>query len=60
MIYLRDIADIDQENGRSKILHSGAKRIQTITCNVHKRDIGNFAKEMKGARVLNDVAPYPG
>lgn len=59
MIYLRDIADIDQENGRSKILHADAKRIQTITCNVHNRDIGSFAKEVK-KRVLSDVRLTPG
>ncbi len=47
IVYLRDVADISQENGRSKILHAGAKRIQTITCNIKDRDLNSFAKEMK-------------
>ncbi|WP_036302753.1 efflux RND transporter permease subunit [Methylotenera sp. L2L1] len=44
---LRDVADIVQENGRSKILHAGAKRIQTVTANVVGRDIDTFTKELK-------------
>ena len=47
MVHLREVADITQESGRSKILHAGAKRIQTITCNVTNRDIDTFAKDMK-------------
>ena len=43
---LSDIAYITQENGRSKILHSGAKRIQTITANVRGRDLESFNKEL--------------
>jgi Cu/Ag efflux pump CusA len=58
IIYLRDIADISQENGRSKILHAGAKRIQTITCNIYNRDIVSFSKEMK-ARIKSEVHLSP-
>ena len=47
LIKLGDIADITQENGRSKILHSGAKRIQTVTANVSGRDIQSFTDEVK-------------
>lgn len=47
MIRLRDVADIVQENGRSKILHAGAKRIQTVTANVVDRDISSFNEELK-------------
>jgi Cu/Ag efflux pump CusA len=47
LIKLGDIADITQENGRSKILHSGAKRIQTVTANVNGRDIQSFTDELK-------------
>ncbi len=47
ILYLRDVADINQENGRSKILHDGAKRIQTITANVNGRDVSAFVAEMK-------------
>lgn len=54
MIRLSDVADIVQENGRSKILHADAKRIQTITCNVHQRDLASFSNEVK-KRILNDM-----
>lgn len=47
LIHLSDIADISQENGRSKILHMGAKRIQTVTANVQGRDIQSFTDELK-------------
>jgi len=47
LLRLRDVADIVQENGRSKILHAGAKRIQTVTANVIDRDIGSFTDELK-------------
>ncbi len=53
-VRLREVADITQETGRSKILHAGAKRIQTITCNVHNRDIDSFSHEMK-QRLAKDV-----
>ena len=44
---LGDIADVRQENGRSKILHSGAKRIQTVTANVSGRDVQSFTDDLK-------------
>jgi Cu/Ag efflux pump CusA len=46
-VRLKEVADITQETGRSKILHAGAKRIQTITCNVFNRDIDSFSREVK-------------
>jgi CzcA family heavy metal efflux pump len=54
LIRLRDVADIVQENGRSKILHAGAKRIQTVTANVVERDISSFTEELK-ARLKTDL-----
>lgn len=59
IVRLQDVADITQENGRSKILHAGAKRIQTITANVVGRDIQSFAKEMK-KRIHSEVHLAPG
>jgi len=38
MLKLSDVAYVAQEGGRSKILHAGAKRIQTITANIAGRD----------------------
>lgn len=54
LLRLRDVADIVQENGRSKILHAGAKRIQTVTANVNGRDIDAFTDEIK-AKIKSDV-----
>ncbi len=54
LLRLRDVADIVQENGRSKILHAGAKRIQTVTANVNGRDIESFTDELK-SKLKNDV-----
>jgi CzcA family heavy metal efflux pump len=59
MIYLRDIASLTQETGRSKILHADGKRIQTITANVIDRDIGSFSKEVKN-EILENVNLAPG
>jgi Cu/Ag efflux pump CusA len=59
LLYLRDIADITQENGRSKILHADAKRIQTVTANVNGRDIASFSEEVK-TRIRDEVELSPG
>jgi len=56
---LRDVADIVQENGRSKILHAGAKRIQTVTANVSGRDIDSFTSELK-TRLNSELTLTPG
>jgi len=55
LIRLRDVADIVQESGRSKILHAGAKRIQTVTANVTDRDISSFTDELKNKMKENLV-----
>lgn len=54
LLRIRDVADIVQENGRSKILHAGAKRIQTVTANVVDRDIASFKAELN-ARIKRDI-----
>lgn len=59
IVRLGDVADATQENGRSKILHAGAKRIQTVTANVTGRDIQSFSKEMK-QRIQEEVKLAPG
>jgi len=59
LVRLSDVADISQENGRSKILHAGAKRIQTVTANVRGRDIQSFTEEMK-TRIGKEVQLAPG
>ena len=47
IIHLGQVAYIAQENGRSKILHQGGKRIQTITADIDQRDITDFDQELK-------------
>lgn len=47
LLKLSDVTDISQINGRSKILHAGAKRIQTVTANVQQRDIESFTQELR-------------
>lgn len=54
LLRLRDVADIVQENGRSKILHAGAKRIQTVTANVIGRDLASFKAELN-QRIKSEV-----
>ncbi len=51
---LTEVATILQVDGRYNILHQGAQRIQTVTCNVRDRDMGGFVKELK-SRVLNEI-----
>ena len=53
-LLLKDIAFITQESGRAKILHASAKRIQTITANMHGHDIESFNKDLK-SRIKTDV-----
>ena len=59
LLFLKDIAFITQESGRSKILHAGAKRIQTVTANVDGRDIASFNEEIK-KRIKNDIQLHQG
>ena len=59
LLHLKDIAFINQENGRSKILHAGAKRIQTVTANVEGRDVASFNDELK-KRIRSDIKLHNG
>lgn len=59
LLHLKDIAFVTQENGRSKILHAGAKRIQTVTANVENRDQDSFMRELK-KRIHSDITISPG
>jgi len=44
---LRQLADVELTNGRPSINHDGARRRQTVTCNVGKRDVASFVKEAR-------------
>ncbi|HWH48873.1 MAG TPA: efflux RND transporter permease subunit [Burkholderiales bacterium] len=47
LIRLADVATIEMTGGRSKVLHSGGRRIQTVTANVVGRDIAEFEREAR-------------
>ncbi len=54
MIPLRQIADIQQIEGRYNILHRGGQRVQTVTCKVVGRDLESFLGEAK-RRILKEI-----
>jgi Cu/Ag efflux pump CusA len=55
IVPLGRVADIRETAGRYNILHRGAQRVQTVTCNVAERDLGEFMKELE-RRVLDQVS----
>lgn len=44
---LQELADIELSSGRFAILHDGARRRQTVTCNTRGRDVASFVAEAK-------------
>ena len=46
-VTLSQLADIQSSSGRYVILHDGARRVQTITCNVRGRDVASFVDEAR-------------
>ena len=46
---LSDIAEIYSTSGRHSILHEGARRRQTVTCNPEGVDVATFVKQAKKA-----------
>lgn len=55
LVRLADVADIELSGGRYKILHSGGRRIQTVTASVGGRDIEAFERDVR-SRIAKDVA----
>lgn len=51
---LRHLADVELTSGRPSINHEGARRRQTVTCNVEKRDVASFVNEAR-AKVQANV-----
>ncbi len=47
LVPLSQLADVYSTTGRYMLLHDGARRRQTITCNVHDRDVATFVDEVK-------------
>jgi len=59
---LRELADVYPTSGRYAILHDGARRRQTVTCNTAGRDVESFVAEAKkqiAAKVKFPAGVYP-
>jgi Cu/Ag efflux pump CusA len=46
-VTLDQLADVYESSGRYVILHQGARRVQTVTCNVQHRAVDQFVDEAK-------------
>ena len=46
-VTLHELADVFETSGRYIILHQGARRVATVTCNVAGRDVTPFVSEAK-------------
>jgi len=46
-IPLGQVADIYQSAGRYVVLHNGARRVQTVTCNVAGSDVNSFVNDAR-------------
>ena len=56
-VLLRQLADIDETSGRYMILHEGARRVQTVTCNVEGRELASFVREARSRISRLSLAP---
>jgi CzcA family heavy metal efflux pump len=58
---LRELADVYLTDGHYSILHDGARRRQTVTCNPNGRDVSSFVAEARkqiGAKVPLPAGVY--
>jgi len=46
-VALSELADLQESSGRYVVLHEGARRVQTITCNVRGRSVESFVQEAR-------------
>jgi CzcA family heavy metal efflux pump len=61
-VELSELADVFLTTGRSAVLHDGASRLQTVTCNVRGRDSASFVRAAEQAvsqRVHFPAGVYP-
>lgn len=58
-VRIGDVADVALAEGRHRILHIGARRVQTVTANVHGRDLRDFERDAR-ARVQAALQLGPG
>jgi Cu/Ag efflux pump CusA len=46
-VALSELADLQESSGRYVVLHEGARRVQTVTCNVQGRSVDSFVQEAR-------------
>jgi Cu/Ag efflux pump CusA len=46
-VALSKLADLQESSGRYVVLHEGARRVQTVTCNVRGRSVDSFVQEAR-------------
>jgi CzcA family heavy metal efflux pump len=51
---LRQLANVHEDSGRASVFHEGARRRQTVTCDVRGRDLESFVADAK-RQVLSKV-----
>ncbi len=56
-VKLSQLANVYEDSGRYIILHDGARRVQTITCNISGTDVVSFVK--KAAKKINSSIDFP-
>jgi CzcA family heavy metal efflux pump len=59
LLRLGQLADVQQSGGRYNILRRNAQRLQTVTCNVDGRSLGDFMADLQ-QRVLRQISFPPG
>ncbi|MEW6025312.1 MAG: efflux RND transporter permease subunit [Pseudomonadota bacterium] len=56
-VRLDQLADVYATSGRYVVLHNGARRVQTITCNVAGRDVASFVADAKARLAKVQLTP---
>ncbi len=56
-VKLSQLANVYEDSGRYIILHNGARRVQTITCNVSGTDVVSFVKNAE--KKINSSVDFP-
>ncbi|HWQ38203.1 MAG TPA: efflux RND transporter permease subunit [Burkholderiales bacterium] len=59
LVRLVEVADIAVTGGRAKVLHSGGRRLQTVTANLEGRDLQAFERDARRA-IAQSVRLSPG
>jgi CzcA family heavy metal efflux pump len=52
-VRLSELADVEVTGGRAKVLHSGGRRLQTVTADLEGRDLQSFERDARRAIEAN-------